>query len=54
MGSSEGLGASSKPFPAKQHGVTKPISMAGPIVADLQKTMELEKVPLLFYSMKKN
>lgn len=38
MGSSEGLGT-----PAKEHGVTKPISMAGPTVTDLQRTLELEK-----------
>ncbi|XP_061358379.1 nuclear poly(A) polymerase 4-like isoform X2 [Gastrolobium bilobum] len=45
MGSSEGLGASSKPSqaPPKHYGVTKPISMAGPMVADLQRTLELEK-----------
>ncbi|KAJ1390930.1 polymerase, nucleotidyl transferase domain [Sesbania bispinosa] len=45
MGSSEGLGASSKPShaPPKQYGVTKPISMAGPTVADFQRTQELEK-----------
>ncbi|XP_028778938.1 nuclear poly(A) polymerase 4-like isoform X2 [Neltuma alba] len=28
---------------AKQYGVTKPISMAGPTAADLQRTLELEK-----------
>jgi len=39
MGSSEGVGASSK-----QCGITKPISMAGPTVNDLQRTTELEKV----------
>ncbi|KAH1237842.1 Nuclear poly(A) polymerase 2 [Glycine max] len=38
MGGSEGVGASSKQF-----GVTKPISMAGPTVTDLQRTRELEK-----------
>ncbi|ESW07622.1 hypothetical protein PHAVU_010G144800 [Phaseolus vulgaris] len=38
MGSSEGVGASSK-----QCGITKPISMAGPTVNDLQRTTELEK-----------
>ncbi|KAF1898499.1 hypothetical protein Lal_00032079 [Lupinus albus] len=38
MGSTEGLGSSTMQF-----GVTKPISMAGPMSADLQKTMELEK-----------
>ncbi|XP_004510318.1 nuclear poly(A) polymerase 4-like isoform X2 [Cicer arietinum] len=46
MGSSEGLGASSKPStqaPPKQYGVTKPISMAGPTVLDLKKTQQLEK-----------
>lgn len=51
MGSSEGMGASSKPAnapsqapPLKQYGVTKPISMAGPTVADLKRTQNLEKV----------
>jgi poly(A) polymerase len=51
MGSSEGFGASSKPansssqvLPSKQYGVTKPISMAGPTVADLKRTQKLEKV----------
>ncbi|KAI5422809.1 nuclear poly(A) polymerase 4 isoform X1 [Lathyrus oleraceus] len=50
MGSSEGMGASSKPAnapsqapPLKQYGVTKPISMAGPTVADLKRTQNLEK-----------
>jgi poly(A) polymerase len=50
MGSSEGFGASSKPansssqvLPSKQYGVTKPISMAGPTVADLKRTQKLEK-----------
>ena len=28
----------------KQYGVTKPISMAGPTVADLKRTRDLEKV----------
>lgn len=36
MGSAEGL--------VNQIGVTKPISMAGPSAADLQRTRELEKV----------
>ncbi|XP_057454423.1 nuclear poly(A) polymerase 4-like isoform X2 [Lotus japonicus] len=38
MVNSEGLGGS-----AKQYGVTKPISMAGPTGSDLQRTLELEK-----------
>ncbi|XP_019430308.1 PREDICTED: nuclear poly(A) polymerase 4-like isoform X1 [Lupinus angustifolius] len=38
MGSTEGLGSSTTQF-----GVTKPISMAGPMSVDLQKTKELEK-----------
>ncbi|XP_027906704.1 nuclear poly(A) polymerase 4-like isoform X1 [Vigna unguiculata] len=38
MGSSEGVGTSSK-----QYGITKPISMAGPTVYDLHRTLELEK-----------
>ncbi|KAF7843406.1 nuclear poly(A) polymerase 4-like [Senna tora] len=46
MGGSGGLRASSQPSQAaaKQYGVTKPISMAGPAVADVQRTLELEKV----------
>lgn len=51
MGSSEGLGASSKPanssspaVPEKQYGVTKAISMAGPTSADRKRTQQLEKV----------
>ncbi|KAK7255476.1 hypothetical protein RIF29_28886 [Crotalaria pallida] len=45
MGSYEGLGATLKPLqaPTKQFGITKPISMAGPMGADLQRTTELEK-----------
>lgn len=50
MGSSEGLGASSKPanssspaVPEKQYGVTKAISMAGPTSADRKRTQQLEK-----------
>eukprot|EP00257_Ricinus_communis_P025172 XP_025012586.1 nuclear poly(A) polymerase 4 [Ricinus communis] len=39
---SEGLSAS--PPPAKQYGVTKPISTAGPTEADIQRTRELEKL----------
>ncbi|CAL0335217.1 unnamed protein product [Lupinus luteus] len=38
MGSTEGLGSSMMQF-----GVTKPISMAGPMSADFQRTKELEK-----------
>lgn len=50
MGSSGGLTASSQPTQAaaKQYGVTKPISMAGPSVTDMQKTAELEKVQFCF------
>lgn len=46
MGSSGGLRASSQPSQtaAKQYGVTKPISTAGPAVADMRRTLELEKV----------
>lgn len=51
MGSSEGLGASSKPansssqaVPEKKYGVTKAISMAGPTSADRKRTQQLEKV----------
>lgn len=42
MVNSEGLGGS-----AKQYGVTKPISMAGPTGSDLQRTLELEKVSFI-------
>ncbi|RDX73835.1 Nuclear poly(A) polymerase 2, partial [Mucuna pruriens] len=38
MGYSEGVGA-----PSQQYGVTKPITMAGPMDTDLQRTLELEK-----------
>lgn len=44
MSSSERM---SSPPPPKQYGVTKPISMAGPTEADIQRNRELEKV--LFY-----
>lgn len=47
MVSSEGL----SPSPAsasKQHGVTKPISTAGPSEADRQRNKELEKVCIVF------
>ncbi|KAL5999649.1 hypothetical protein ACLOJK_037934 [Asimina triloba] len=44
MVSSEEFGGSPPPpLAAKQYGVTKPISMAGPTDADLQRTLELEK-----------
>lgn len=32
------------PPPAKQYGVTKPLSLSGPSEADLQRNSELEKV----------
>lgn len=57
MGSSERLGTSTKlsstssQAPPKQYGVTKPISMAGPKVDDLQRTMELEKVSFIAFSL---
>lgn len=43
---SEGLSAAPSPPQAatKQYGVTKPISTAGPVDADIQRTLELEKV----------
>ncbi|KAJ7963083.1 Nuclear poly(A) polymerase [Quillaja saponaria] len=46
MVGSEGLAASSSPPQAatKQYGVTKPISMAGPMEADIQRSLELEKL----------
>jgi len=47
MGSSEGVGTSSK-----QYGITKPISMAGPTVYDLHRTLELEKVGFFFCVMR--
>ncbi|KDO51817.1 hypothetical protein CISIN_1g0047361mg, partial [Citrus sinensis] len=40
MSSSERM---SSPPPPKQYGVTKPISMAGPTEADMQRNRELEK-----------
>ncbi|XP_007024323.2 PREDICTED: nuclear poly(A) polymerase 4 isoform X1 [Theobroma cacao] len=45
MVSSEGLSGSTPPVaaPVKQYGVTKPISMAGPSEADIQRSRELEK-----------
>lgn len=30
--------------PPKQYGITKPLSLLGPVEADLQRTAELEKV----------
>ncbi|XP_068642289.1 nuclear poly(A) polymerase 4-like [Aristolochia californica] len=42
MVSAEGLRGSS-PSAAKQYGVTKPISIAGPTEADYQRSLELEK-----------
>lgn len=44
---SEGLTAT--PPPAKQLGVTKPISTAGPTEADLLRSRDLEKVCILNY-----
>ncbi|XVF24893.1 hypothetical protein REPUB_Repub13aG0166900 [Reevesia pubescens] len=45
MVSSEGLSGSPPPVaaPVKQYGVTKPISMAGPTEADIQRSRDLEK-----------
>lgn len=44
MGSSEGLGASAPPpSSSPQYGVTKPLSMTGPTVADMQRDSELKK-----------
>jgi poly(A) polymerase len=43
MVSSEGLSGSPAPA-AKQYGVTKPLSVAGPTEADRQRSRELEKV----------
>ncbi|XWS12004.1 hypothetical protein CRYUN_Cryun37aG0053000 [Craigia yunnanensis] len=45
MVSSEGLSGSLPPVttPVKQYGVTKPISMAGPTEADIQRSCALEK-----------
>lgn len=44
MVSTEGLRARLPLAGARQYGVTQPISTAGPTEADLQKTLELEKV----------
>lgn len=41
-------GLSGSPPRARQYGVTKPISLAGPTEADIQRSAELEKVILLF------
>jgi poly(A) polymerase len=30
--------------PSKQYGITKPLSLLGPVEADLQRTAELERV----------
>ncbi|CAL0322065.1 unnamed protein product [Lupinus luteus] len=46
MGSPKGLGSSSPPSPAKEYAVTKPISMAGPTPADIQRNFELKKYML--------
>lgn len=46
MVSSKGLNLSPPP---KQYGVTKPISMSGPMDADIQRSRELEKVSLFFF-----
>ncbi|XP_052875543.1 nuclear poly(A) polymerase 4-like isoform X2 [Gossypium arboreum] len=45
MVSSEGLCGSQPPIaaPVTQYGVTKPISMAGPTAADIQRSRDLEK-----------
>lgn len=40
-------GLSGSPPQARQYGVTKPISLAGPTEADIQRSAELEKVALL-------
>jgi poly(A) polymerase len=36
----------SSPQTAAKYGITKPISLAGPTEADLQRNMELEKVKI--------
>ncbi|KAJ9692236.1 hypothetical protein PVL29_011349 [Vitis rotundifolia] len=43
MVSSKGLGDSPPRQSVKQYGVTKPISVAGPTEADIQRSLELEK-----------
>ncbi|XP_010267123.1 PREDICTED: nuclear poly(A) polymerase 4-like isoform X2 [Nelumbo nucifera] len=43
MVSSEGLSGPSPPQAVRQYGVTKPISVAGPTEADIQRNLELEK-----------
>lgn len=37
--------------PPKQYGITKPLSLLGPVEADLQRTAELEKVRNCFSFM---
>ncbi|PIA64617.1 hypothetical protein AQUCO_00100230v1 [Aquilegia coerulea] len=43
MVTSEGLSGSPPAQAAKQHGVTSPISVAGPTEADIRRSLELEK-----------
>nr|DAD44576.1 TPA_asm: hypothetical protein HUJ06_002806 [Nelumbo nucifera] len=43
MVNSEGLSGSPPPQAVRQYGVTKPISVAGPTEADIQRSLELEK-----------
>lgn len=44
------MGSDSSPGfpPAPNYGVTKPISLAGPTDADIQRNIELEKVVFTF------
>ena len=49
MVSSKGLGDSPPRQPVKQYGVTKPISLSGPTEADIQRSLELEKVCVLCF-----
>lgn len=38
-----------QPAPEIKYGVTKPISLAGPTEADLQRNAELEKVDIFYF-----
>ena len=49
MGSDSSTAFHPAPQPASIYGVTKPISLAGPTDADIQRNIELEKVLLLLF-----
>lgn len=49
VGSDSSTAFSPAPQPARNNGVTKPISLAGPTDADIQRNIELEKVFFFFF-----